>query len=135
MARALGCDDDEDMDEADDAGGNADYGPTPREEDDDNDDAAGDGNGTTDAGADTDAADAEGSACVHSLLCCSPWSWSVCHSVIATVLLSSGAVNLSRLVHGNMPLPAEGSAALGTRFTTNCYEAPQLQALEIATCG
>ena len=82
MARAVGCDDDdEDMeDAADDAGGDADYGPTPREGD-GNDYAAGEGNGTTDAGADTDAAEREGQHLCNSL-CCSPWYWSIVGSAI-----------------------------------------------------
>ena len=71
VARALGCDDDEDMDEADDAGDDADYGPNLREEDGD-DDAA--GNGTTDAGADTDGADAEGISIVQHCKLCSKGS-------------------------------------------------------------
>ena len=64
VARALGCEDDEDMDEADDARGDADYNSSPRNDndDDDDDDEGGEegGNGTTDAGADTDAAEPEG---------------------------------------------------------------------------
>ena len=65
VARALGCEDDDDMEEEnDDARGDADYGAQPRDDDEDDDEdddgAGGRGNGTEDAGADTDAADPEG---------------------------------------------------------------------------